>query len=465
MAFLSEQTPGETARQLPRNAAPPRGSLLSVLGVAFGVAVIIGNTIGVGILRTPGDIATRLPTPGLFLGVWVAGGLYALLGALSLSELGAMIPRSGGQYVFVRHALGEYAGFLVGWSDWLSTCGSTAAVAMVFGGYVGDLIAPLAGRAVPLATAVILLFTALQWRGVHWGDVAQQLTSLVKALILAALVAACFLLGARAPAGTAGASPAGFALLAAVTIALQGVIYTYDGWNAAIYFSEEMQEPGRDVPRSMLSGVAAVIAIYLALNLAFLHVLPLHAMAGQTLVAGTAAAALFGARGDTIIRGIMVIALFSTVNALVLMASRVPFAMARDGLLPRRATAVSPGGTPRVALLAGTLVALVFLVTRTFDQLLALLSFFFVLNYLLSFTALFVLRRREPAAPRPFRAWGYPWTTGIALVGSAAFLVSSLVGDPQNGVRSVALLVLTWPLHLFLRWLRRSEARRSAGSD
>lgn len=446
-------------------AAPARGSLLSVLGVAFGLAVIIGNTVGVGILRTPGDIATRLPTPGLFLGVWLAGGLYALLGALSLSELGAMIPRSGGQYVFVRHALGEYAGFLVGWSDWLSTCGSAAAVAMVFGGYVGDLVAPLAGRAILVAAAVILVFTALQWRGVHWGDVAQQLTSLVKALVLAALVAACFLVGRHQASGATAAPPVGFALLAAVTISLQGVIYTYDGWNAAVYFSEEMRDPGRDVPRSMFSGVVAVIAIYLALNLAFLYVLPLRAMAGQTLVAGAAAAALFGARGDTVIRTIMVVALFSTVNALVLMASRVPFAMARDGLLPRRAVAVSAGGTPRVTLVAGTLVALVFLVTRTFDQMLALLSFFFVLNYLLSFASLFVLRRREPDAPRPYRAWGYPWTTGIALAGSAAFLVSSVVGDPANGVRSVALLVLTVPLYLVIRAVRARGRGSAADSD
>src|SRR5512132_1241729 len=164
-----------------------RNRLLRVLGVGFGLAVIIGNTIGAGIFRAPGTIALQIPHPWLFLGVWILGGLYALLGALSLAELGAMIPRSGGFYVFARRALGEYPGFVVGWSDWLSTCGTVAAVALVLGEYAGLLFPPLAGRAVAVATCVTIAFALLQWRGVRWGSRSQELTSLLKTLAFAVL--------------------------------------------------------------------------------------------------------------------------------------------------------------------------------------------------------------------------------------------------------------------------------------
>lgn len=428
------------------------GHLLRVLGLAFGLAIIIGNTIGQGILRTPGEIAARLPTPALYFGVWLAGGCYALLGALSLSELGAMIPRSGGQYVFVRRGLGEYPAFIVGWSDWLSTCGSSALVAIVIGEYAGALIPALHGRVTAVAVALIAVFGLLQWRGVRWGDRTQQLTSLLKALALVALVAACVLLTPpRAAAPAAPLAPAGLGLLAAIVIALQGVIFTYDGWDAVIYFSEEVRDPGRDIPRSMFAGVAAVIAIYLSLNLAFLHVLPMGRMAGDPFVAGSAAGAVFGPSGDTVIRILMIVALLSSINALQLMASRVPMAMARDRLLPAFVSRVNEGGTPTGALLVGSLVMIGFIVTGTYDQVLALLAFFFVLNYLLSFTTVFVLRRRDPDAQRPYRAWGYPVTTGIALVGSLAFLVGAVLGDRTNSLRSMLLLAVSWPVFVYIR--------------
>src|SRR5919106_1523888 len=171
------------------------GHLLRVLGVGFGLAVIIGNTIGAGIFRAPGSIAAQLPSAGPFLLVWIAGGVYALLGAISLAELGTMLPRSGGQYVFSRYALGEYAGFIVGWSDWISSCGSTAAVALVIGTFAGALVPALDVKAPGIAAAVTILFAALQWRGIVWGSNIQNLTSLLKALAFLALIAAAFMLG------------------------------------------------------------------------------------------------------------------------------------------------------------------------------------------------------------------------------------------------------------------------------
>src|SRR5215211_6552537 len=176
----------------PANSENPailsKGHLLRVLGVGFGLAVIIGNTIGAGIFRTPGTIAEQLPATIPFLLVWLAGGVYALLGAISLAELGTMLPRSGGQYVFSRYALGEYAGFIVGWSDWISSCGSTAAVSLVIGTFSGALFPALEGKGPLVAAAVTILFALLQWRGIVWGSNIQNLTSLLKALAFLALI-------------------------------------------------------------------------------------------------------------------------------------------------------------------------------------------------------------------------------------------------------------------------------------
>src|SRR6266849_2963191 len=176
------------------SAARGRGRLLKVLGMWFGISAAIGNTIAAGIVRAPGDIAQWLPNVYLFFGVWVAGGLYALTGASSLAELGAAIPRSGGQYNFSRRALGEYAGFIVGWSDWLSTCGTAAAVAIVIGEYSGELVRPLAGHVNLIAVVIIIGFFILQWRGIKWGKGTQLVTAAMKFAFLI-VVAACLVFG------------------------------------------------------------------------------------------------------------------------------------------------------------------------------------------------------------------------------------------------------------------------------
>ena len=435
-------------------AAGRAGRLLRVLGVTFGLAVAVGNTVGAGILRTPGEVAAQLPGVWLMMGAWAAGGLYALLGANSVAELGTMMPRSGGQYVFARRALGPYAGFVVGWSDWVSTCGSAAAVALVIGEYAGVLAPPLAPHAVALAAGVVLAFAALQWRGINWGSGAQNLTSLLKALAFVAFIAACVAWGgggALARAGEPAAASSGAPLLLALTVALQAVVYTYDGWTGVIYFSEEVREPARDIPRSLFGGVLAVTAIYLLFNLALLYVLPVERLAGETLAAGAAASALFGARGDTLIRALTIVALLSAVNALLLIATRVPFAMGRDRLFPARAVRVNAGGTPTVALLFSAAATLLFLLSGSFNQVIAVLAFFFVANYAVSFTAVFVLRRREPDAPRPFRAWGYPFTTALALAGSLAFLAGAAATDTRNSLYALALLGLSYPAYLLVR--------------
>ncbi len=430
------------------NAPVNRGRLLQILGLGFGLAVIIGNTIGAGILSTPGTIAQQLPNPWLFLGVWVGGGLYALLGAFSIAELGTMIPRSGGQYVFAHDALGDYAGFIVGWSDWISTCGSSSFISLIIAGYAAVLFPAIAGRSTATALVIVVLFGILQWRGIRWGSGVQNITSLLKALAFAALVAACFVLGGSSslPGAEPVQAPHGLKLLVAVILALQGVIYTYDGWTGVIYFSEEVKNPSRDIPRAMLGGVLSVIAIYLLVNLAILYVLPISQVAGSDLALGKAAQQVLGANGDRIFRSLMILSMLSAVNACQLMATRVFFAMSRDGLVSTKGARANEGGTPTVALFFSTVVAALFILTGTVDQVLAVVAFFFVVNYAISFSVVFFLRSREPDRPRPYRAWGYPWTTGFSLLGSIGFLAGAVASDTRNSMFALVLLAASYPV-------------------
>jgi APA family basic amino acid/polyamine antiporter len=436
------------------------GKLLRILGVGFGLAVTIGGTIGMGILRTPGDVAAQLPTPTLFIGVWILGGVYALLGAITVAELGTMIPRSGGWYVFVHRAMGNYPGFVVGWSDWLSTCGTLAVIAMVVGEYTSVLVPRLAGREKTIALAVTLAFAALQWRGIRWGSFTQNVTSLLKTLIFAAIAVAAFTLGGKTNSGASLPVPHGFAFFGALIIALQGVLYTYDGWYGVIYFGEEVRNPKRDVVRSMLGGVLLVIAIYLVVNLAYVYVLPMSQLAGEKFAAGAVATKIFGAHGDSTIRVLAILSLLSTINAYTLTAPRILYAMSCDELFARRAARVNRGGTPTVTLLISTIVAVLF-IFRSFEQVLAALAFFFVANYSMAYISLIVLRWREPDLPRPYRAWGYPWTTLIVLLGSIAFLTGAVISDKQNSLWALAILAASVPIYLVVRLL--SSRHRQPG--
>ncbi len=435
----------------------------------FGMAVAIGNAIAAGIVRTPGEIAKTLPNAWLFIGVWVAGGLYALFGASSMAELGAAIPRSGGQYNFSRRALGDYAGFIVGWSDWLSTCG-TAAVAIVIAEYSGHLFPVLAGHVKLIAASIVLGFGILQWRGVRWGSGAQLVTAAMKTAALMLLVFACFILGShqRAAASAATAAlpslPAGWPLAVALVLGLQAVVFTIDGWDGIIYFGEEVRNPGRDIPRAIFGSVFSVMGIYLLLNLVALYVLPMNEIAGNDFVLGTIADRVFGRFGDPTIRTIMIISMLSNINSNLLFSSRTLHAMSCDGLFFRRVARVNTGGTPAFSLLLSTIVSVLF-VLGSFERVIAMLSFFFVANYTLSYASLFVLRKREPLTNRPYRAWGYPWTTGVALGASILFLIGSIATDRENAPLALAMLVLSYPVFLVLKWVtQRADASASANS-
>ena len=433
----------------PKHSTKSHGHLLRVLGLGFGLAVIIGNTIGAGIFRSPGEIAEHLPNIWLFLAIWIVAGLYALLGAITMAELGAMLPKSGGMYVFARYALGEYAGFIVGWTDWLSTCGSAAAISIVIGSFTTALFPTLGGTrgVLIIASVVTVFFALLQWRGIILGSTAQNVTSLMKAFAFLILIGAALIWGRGGAFAEPKAPIVGAGLVAAIVLSLQAAIYTYDGWYGIVYFSEEVTNPGRDIPRSMIGGVISVIVIYLLVNVALLYVLPMSQLVGKEFAAGEAAKVLFGRYGDPIFRWLTILSMLSAVNACHLMNTRVLFAMARDRLFLKRAAVVNQGGTPTLSLFIHVLGALIFIIFgQTFEQVIAVVAFFFVANYSLSFISVFVLRRREPEKERPYRAWGYPWTTALVLAGSVLFLAGAIASQTRNSVYALIILAVSYPV-------------------
>jgi APA family basic amino acid/polyamine antiporter len=416
-----------------------QSGLIRVLGVGFGLAVIVGSTIGIGILRTPGLVAAQLSSPLAILAVWVVGGLYTLLGCLCLLELGTMLPQAGGYFVYARRAFGRWTGFAVGFSDWLTYCAVLGYVSIAIGEFAAMLLPAAPVRVI--AVGVLALLTALQLRGVRISGRFQEVTTAVKFVAFLGLVVACFVYAAsRSTPVAAAAAAAPAASLAGIIVALQSVAITYGGWQSALYFTEENRDPARELPRSMVGGVAAVIVIYFLVNLALLLVLPRAVMAGSTLAAAEAARAIFGGRGGEVITLLSIVSLPPLINAILMIGARILFALSREGFLFARAATVNARGTPAVATLATAAVASLLVATGTFQKLVAVASFFLAGNYVVSCLALFVLRRREPDLARPVRAWGYPWSAVLVLAGAVAFLAGMLLGDTRTALLALGLL-------------------------
>ena len=419
-------------------AESPRG-LHRILGLGFGLAVIIGSTIGIGILRTPGLVAGQLGASGLILTVWIAGGLYTLLGAVCLTELGTMLPAAGGYYVYARRAFGETVGFAVGWTDWLTYTAVLGYISIGLGEFAAVLAPGLAPMVTPIAMAALAGFVALQWTGVRVSSRFQEAATAIKFAAFLALVIGCLALAG----GTArAAAPALTPTFAGLIVALQSVVITFGGWQSALYFTEEDRDPRRNLPRAMIGGVAAVIVVYLLVNVALLAVLPIPDLARSTLPAADAAQIVLGGRGSQFITILSIVSLAPLLNAIMMIGTRILYAMARDGMLPARAATVNAGGTPTVATLVTTAVAMVLIATGTFQRLVAVASFFLAVNYFVCCLALIVLRRREPDAIRPFRAWGYPWSAGLVAIGAGIFLAGALMADTPNAALALVLLVV-----------------------
>jgi len=412
--------------------------LRRILGLGFGLAVIVGSTLGIGILRAPGLVAGQISNPSTILVLWLVGGLYTLVGAICLAELGTMLPQAGGYYVYARRAFGDVVGFAVGWTDWVTYCAVLGYVSIGIGEFTAVLVPSLSPFVKVVAVAALVGLVGLQLAGIRVSSRFQEATTAIKfAAFLAVVIAALVL----APAATASASaPAPAPSLVGVVVALQAVVITYGGWQSALYFTEEDRDPDRNLPRSMIAGVASVIVVYVLVNMALLAVLPIPDFARSTLPAADAAQILMGDRGRQVITLLSLVSLPPLLNAIMMIGTRILFAMSRDGVLWRRAAEVTAGGTPMAATLTTTAVAVVLIASGTFQKLVAIASIFLVFNYSVCCLALLVLRVREPEHPRPFRAWGYPWSAVIVLAGAAAFLVAAVIGDTINAGEAAAVM-------------------------
>jgi APA family basic amino acid/polyamine antiporter len=433
------------------------GHLLRVLGRIFAVSMAIGTTIGGGILYTPGKIAALLPNEWLYMAVWAFGGLNALLGATLFAELGAMMPMSGGPYPPARRALGEFPGFLVGYTQWALDCAANAALLLIVGEYAYVLVPALAGHVMSTAFIALVLLTALNWHGVRDGSRFQVASTIAKLLALGCIVVAAFL--APPAAGVpAPPLPHGTALLGTWMIAMQGVIFAYDSFWTPIFFGEEVNNPGREIPRAIFRGLAVTIPIYLLLNLSFLRVIPIARMANDSFVGGTAAQVLFGAHGDSIIRVIVIISVLGTINGVIMMTARLLLSMARDGLFAREALRINRGGTPTTALLVSATVTAAFLLSGTFNAVLGVVAVLMAFNYLLVYVSGVVLRWREPDAPRPYRAFGYPWTAALAILFGVAFIAGVALSDTRNAFLALVVVLVSYPAFRLTKWLLRRPA-------
>jgi APA family basic amino acid/polyamine antiporter len=426
--------------------------LLRILGTGFGVAVIVGAVIGVGILRIPGEVAAHIADTKIVLALWIAGGLYALLAAMSVTELGTMLPETGGYFVFSRRAFGDATGFTVGWTDWIGQSSAIAYASIAFGEYLASLVPSLAGRETFIGVSIIMIFGILQWSGLRSSSRVQQVTSLAKAIAFFALIAACFWFGGSK---TASAAPVRTEpMFVALILSVQAIILTYDGWYEALYFTEEIKDPVRQLPRSMIGGVAVVIVIYVLMNAALVYVLPLSQIAGSKLPAADAARSMFGESGGKLMLGLSLISLPPMINAVMLCAPRILFAMSRAGLFPSAMASVSARGNPEWALAATVVLAVLLAASGTFKTLIAVASVIFVVNHCFALTALFVLRKREPNLPRPFRAWGYPWVSGLVLAAGLGIVAGSFVSDPRHSVYALLLIAASFPVYLVTRTRR-----------
>lgn len=440
-------------------------SLSRILGLGFSIALAFGGTIGVGILRLPGIVAAALGDVSLILLVWIAGGLYATLGAISIAELAAMMPTAGGFYVYARRTFGTGFGFVVGWNDWVLNTLTIAYGVLTAADFIGVLVPSLAAHDQGVALLVLGVFTTLHLFGLRIGSGMQNAISAMVGVLLVGLALACFTV--TAPSG--GAIPAAtvptvaslpllsVGMLAALVTALRSVIVAYDGWYNAIYLAEETVDAARTVPRAMITCALMVTGLYLLINAGFLHALSLPVLAASKLPAADAARAILPRGGAELVTVISLGTMLSLLNATLLGAPRILYAIGRDGLFTGSATRVTASGTPSVALGITSTVAGLLILSGTLEQLIAVAAVLFVLNYVAGYAAVIVLRVRERGLERPFRAWGFPWTTGLVLLGSVLFLVAAVADDPRSGAFAATLIAIAAPVSWWI-----SRARRMA---
>jgi basic amino acid/polyamine antiporter, APA family len=417
--------------------------------------------VGVGILRLPGMVAAAAATPTLIIVCWCIGALYALMGAVSVAELAAMYPEAGGFRVYARRAFGDRAGFVVGWIDWLASVATLAYGAVSAIEFVATLWPAVARWQTVAAVALLGLFTAMHSAGVRLGSAITSVASATIGILLLVLIVGCFFAAPTMHPAGVGEGAAGpilsTGMLLALVPAMRALLTAYDGWYAPIYTAEECLDASRTLPRAIIGGALLVAVLYVALNIALLQVLPVPVLAASKLPIAAASQVVLPRGSASLMTALSILIVLGLINGNAIMGPRVLFSMAREGWISQKAAAVNRGGTPYVALLATTVTSSAMILTGTFNQLIALFAILILLYYIAAFAAVFVLRRRAPDAPRPYRAFGYPVTTLVVLVGSVAFLIAGVAEDWRSGVMALLFLSLCIPAYALASRSRRAR--------
>jgi len=416
--------------------------------------LVVSSVIGVGIFLTPGAIAEALPHPGMFLLAWLVGGLLSLTGALANAELGAMFPHAGGDYVYLREAWHPAAGFAIGWlSFFVIYAGTIATLAVGFADGIGDAAAMDASARTAIAVAITLGASLVNYRGVRLGAFVNNVTAVAKIAALAALALIGPLLGGGEFANLRPLlARAGDVSLASFGLALSPVLFSYLGWNASVFVASEVRDAERNIPRSLFLGLAICMAIYLLLNVAYLHALPIDVLRGDSRAGESAARVFFGDTGAAITSVLILVSVVSCLNATILVGPRIVYAMALDGLFPPAVSAVHRRfQTPHVAIVVQALTATALIVLlRRFPSVLDYTTFAIVLATIADTAALYALRRRRPQQARPYRAWGYPVVPGMYLLANVAIAVTMLQARPLECLVALAVAATAAPAYLVL---------------
>jgi APA family basic amino acid/polyamine antiporter len=436
--------------------------LARAIGLRSAILFVVGSVIGSGIFLTTGGMAMVIPSASLLLAAWVLGGVLAIAGGLTYAEMGAMFPRSGGVYVFLKEAYGPLPAFLYGWAAlFVVISGGIAAVAVGFAAYLSYFVPTLTTKSLLgiegtklVAASVILVLGAVNYTGVRSGNMVNVVTTAAKVGALAALPVMA-LVAARAHPQFLPIVPPGLDRPAAsFGVAMIAVLWTYEAWYFITYAAGEIKDPQRNLPRALFGGILLLTAIYVVVNIAYMYALTLDEMKGTTRIAERAATALIGPAGATFIALTVLISTFGNNAAAILGGSRLLFAMASDGVFLPVASRVHPRYlTPHVAIVALTVWSALLALSGTYEQLFTYVMFASILFSVAAGVALFRLRSTMPDRPRPYRTWGYPFVPLVFIAGSAAFVLNTLFERPVESLAGLGLLALGLPAYWY--WGRK----------
>lgn len=442
----------------------PETGLRRQIGLWSAIGIVIGTTIGSGIFRSPAGIADKLPGPLPLATIWVAGGLLALCGALSFAELGSMYPRTGGVYAYVKEGFGRLPAFLFGWAEiTVIRAAAVGAIATTFADYflrVTHLLPEEQSRYV--AAVAIMLMGTVNILGVKWGTLTINLTTIAKYGGLLFIIIVALALGLPRTGGHfTPTMPAGSFSMSAFGLALVSVLWAYDGWGDLSYVGGEVKDPQRNLPRALIGGTIMIVAIYLLANVAYLAVLSVDEIRRSPLVAADVANRVMGRSGEVLVSVLVMFSTFGALTASLFASPRIFFAMAEDGLFFRPVAKVHPKfGTPHVAIGINIVLAVVFVLIRTFEQLADAFVTAIIPFYALAVGAMFVLRHRPGYAP-PFRTPGYPIVPLLFVLSTIYLLANALIDPASRSATAITLGIVALGIPVYYLTVGRAQEARS----